>query len=523
MLDHDHPRLQQLVCQKCKGPLRADDSLVDLNLSNADRLLAKIPRRKNPATPQSQRGMEPVSRRIIPLPSTQPSSSASRLRGSQRDSLAGGPTESFVMLTRSQIASPMVTPSSSAHTATTNNGVVSSGEDAQGRNLLSNRLKVANRLFDIMSSRSDIDHPMCQECADMLTESLTKQLTDVSRERDCYIDFLRKVNSSTVSNEEQENLKREIAEPEGFELRPITEAAIEALRETERQRDVLKEELRMLEEEANELDALEESYWQDFNAFQIKLQTFHNERDSVNLKYDHDAKQLERLQKTNVYKDTFSISHDGHFGTINGFRLGRLPNHPVSYAAGVRGSSCIERDCGGAMGVGSFSRIEKIEGDKASYELYVPCFINNILENIYYHYALTGGEFAVARILSNRRFDLAMVAFLNCLEQFCDYAERQDPNLKFPYKINKDKIGDVTIRLTLNQDEWTKALKFTLTNTKWILIFASSAGMSSAVSSVPPTPTVTVPDGRLDSPRSDRFVGLDRGKRNSIGSVNSGV
>lgn len=79
------------------------------------------------------------------------------------------------------------------------------------------------------------------------------------------------------------------------------------------------------------------SYWQDFNAFQIKLQTFHNERDSVNLKYDHDARQLERLQKTNVYKDTFCISHEGHFGTINGFRLGRLPTQPVCFKMGGMG------------------------------------------------------------------------------------------------------------------------------------------------------------------------------------------
>lgn len=77
----------------------------------------------------------------------------------------------------------------------------------------------------------------------------------------------------------------------------------------------------------------------------------------------------------------------------------------------------------------------------------------------------------------NRRFDHAMVAFLNCLQQLGDYAESQDSNLKLPYRINKDKIGDVSIRLQFNQDEiWTKALKYTLTNTKWILAFASSAG-----------------------------------------------
>src|SRR3954469_13148741 len=74
------------------------------------------------------------------------------------------------------------------------------------------------------------------------------------------------------------------------------------------------------------------SYWQDLNAYSITLQTFHNERESVNIKYDNDSKQLERLQKTNVYNDTFNIGQDGPFGTINGLRLGRLPNHPVDWS-----------------------------------------------------------------------------------------------------------------------------------------------------------------------------------------------
>lgn len=71
------------------------------------------------------------------------------------------------------------------------------------------------------------------------------------------------------------------------------------------------------------------SYWQEFNDFHIQIQTFQNERDSVNLKYDHDARQLERLQKANVYNDTFCIGIDGLFGTINGFRLGKLTDVQV--------------------------------------------------------------------------------------------------------------------------------------------------------------------------------------------------
>ena len=41
---------------------------------------------------------------------------------------------------------------------------------------------------------------------------------------------------------------------------------------------------------------------------------------------------LELLNKTNVLIDAFPIRYDGDFGTINNFRLGRLPKAPVSIA-----------------------------------------------------------------------------------------------------------------------------------------------------------------------------------------------
>lgn len=41
--------------------------------------------------------------------------------------------------------------------------------------------------------------------------------------------------------------------------------------------------------------------------------------------------QSERLEKTNALNATFHIWHSGHFGTINTFRLGRLPSEPVDW------------------------------------------------------------------------------------------------------------------------------------------------------------------------------------------------
>ncbi|KAF9379435.1 autophagy protein 6 [Mortierella sp. AD011] len=350
----------------------------------------------------------------------------------------------------------------------------------------SNRLRTTGKLFDLMSAKSDIDHPLCHECAEMLLDSLAMQLRDVSRERDCYIDFLRTVNSNVASDEEMETLEAEIRQ-----IQIDEKASIQALRDIEEQQRAVREEIAILEQESLELDKEEERYWQECNEFQLALQNFHNERDSVNLKYDYDSRQLEKLHKTNVYNDTFCIGHDGHFATINGFRLGRLPTQPVDWLeinAAWGQTLLLLHTIANKLNftfktyrlvpLGSFSRIDKIEGDRASYELY------------------GSGEL---RMFLNRRFDNAMVAFLNCLQQLGDYAEQQGPKLELPYKINKDRIGDACIRFQFNQGEtWTRALKYTLTNTKWILAYASSSAASNMTSYTPSAPSL--PISRRSSP-----------------------
>ncbi|KAG9290668.1 hypothetical protein G9A89_011631 [Geosiphon pyriformis] len=466
-------------CQRCEQPIRLDESLGDLSTASVDLLLAPLPDDNVPeSTTQIQirpgRTLNKSSKQTSFKPETDVSSLAKRsvaspqISNSSRSSASNnkesflGPSESYVMLPRSHITVP---PNHS-----TENSIDGANPDDQQRASLSYRLKLASRLFDLMSSRSEIDHPLCQECTDMLLDSLSKQLSDASRERDCYLDFVKKVNSRVISDTKQDDLRKEIQEIKIRESR-----AIATLKEIERERDNMKLELADLEKEAKELDQLEESYWQEFNDFHILLQTFQNERDSVNLKYDHDARQLEKLQKTNVYNDTFCISQDGNFGTINGFRLGRLQTQPVEWSeinaawgqallllATIANKLNFTFKNYRLVPLGSFSRIEKIGDDNAVYGLY------------------GSGDIAISRLFHNSRFDNAMVAFLNCVQQLGEYAERQDPNLKLPYSINKDKIGDrsgeASIRRQFNQDEsWTRALKYTLTHLKWILAYASSS------------------------------------------------
>lgn len=53
------------------------------------------------------------------------------------------------------------------------------------------------------------------------------------------------------------------------------------------------------------------------------------ERDAILAKIEVSQAHLDLLKRTNVLNDAFPIGHDGEFGTINNFRLGRLPKIPV--------------------------------------------------------------------------------------------------------------------------------------------------------------------------------------------------
>ncbi|KZT42488.1 autophagy protein 6 [Sistotremastrum suecicum HHB10207 ss-3] len=181
---------------------------------------------------------------------------------------------------------------------------------------------------------------------------------------------------------------------------------------------------------------------------------------------------LEKLERTNVYNDAFCIGLDGVFGTINGLRLGRAGNVTVEWAEinAAWGQTLLllytiarkldyEFENYRLVPLGSFSRIERIAGDKAIYELY------------------GSGDLHIGRILHNRRFDYAMIAFLECLREIMDYVKSMDAQVEFRHTIIKDRIGDASIKLQFAQDEaWTRALRHVLLALKIVLKWVTNAG-----------------------------------------------
>lgn len=392
------------------------------------------------------------------------------------------------------------------------------------------------RVFEVISAHSDIDHPICVDCTEMIMEGLQKQLAVATKERDAYISFLKSINSSIPSEEEIKVAEETLQ----VTLKAETEA-FEQLQELEREKREVDREIAELEEESRKLDLEEEQFWRDRNDFALTLSEFQNERDSLNVKFDHDSRQLERLQRTNVYNDAFCISHDGYFGTINGLRLGRLTSHPVEWPeinaawgqtllllATIAEKLAFQFQGYRLRPMGSTSRIEKIEYAQQQQQQPLsppPPSPEEAETNINIGQSASQQSTATAQspkvtVLDlfssgdlplnlpwiHRRFDAGMVAFLECLRQLGEHVQNTPTNistpttaattpssrptnpsrrsgqqtqvtgLELPYEIKRDKIGDASIKLGFNQNDetWTRACKFTLTCCKFLLAHTSN-------------------------------------------------
>ncbi|KAK0633003.1 autophagy protein Apg6-domain-containing protein [Immersiella caudata] len=486
-----------MYCQKCRAPLRLDSSLEDLNPAAYDLLVAthsQQPSKKPSSTPHpihsydraSKSIYDRISRNAAP-PTFKRHSGPGRGDGPRDNSAM-----SFILLTESQIAPPSLAfqrrqpPPESTSPSTGHDGIVDD-EDATK----SYEMERITKLFEILSARSDIDHPVCVDCTETLVEEMQKKLETVTRERDAYVAYTKQAQANAPTDEEikaqQESLRR---------AQQAEEEARKELMKLEDERAAMDAELSTLEEESRQLDTQEEAFWRERNAFATRLSDFQNERDSINSRFDHDSRQLEKLHRSNVYNDTFLISHDGTFATINGLRLGRLSSNPVTWPE-------INAAWGHALlllvtvadklnyrfegyepqPMGSTSRIVRLEavspassrigstaGNRSAPP---PPPKRHVLE------LFSSGDMPLGLTFLHRKFDYAMTAFLELVRQLGVHVQQQTAAsgnpLNLPYRIDGDKIGDVSIKLGIAQDDgWTKACKMTLTCCKFLLAHASN-------------------------------------------------
>ncbi|ETI22707.1 hypothetical protein G647_06783 [Cladophialophora carrionii CBS 160.54] len=509
-------------CQNCRQPIDVDPSLALLNPASFDLLVGTAGKsHSNSATttisrlnyPQERKDLydrvsaqpnSPVHKRSIPAPQD-----GTRLRSGGYSK--GNADMSFIEITQSQVALTDRDHRDQAKRKAKDqrNGIAEGHEDHKEGDLMSAKKNQVEDLFAILSSHSDIDHPMCQECTSIMLTHYATRLGSANRERDAYAGFLKSTQQTVFPEGQKQS-----------DAKKTDTSLYEQLEQTELELKKLEAEIADLEDQIQQEESEEQAYWASRNLTDDTLYRTMTHLTFLREKQTHDFQHLERLQRTNVYNDTFCIGHDGYFGTINGLRLGRLPNQNVDWSEinAAWGQTLLllatvaERLRFTFQGYrlrpqGSTSRIEKLEYPQLSPDAQrqqtagrdrgLHSASANPEPKVTPLDLFSSGDLAIGRLLNHRRFDSGMVAFLDCLGQLGNYVEKtsttdvsntktsmrtaviRGPSTKrvLPYTIEGDKIGGISIKLGVgfHQDEnFTKACKYALTCCKFLLAHVSN-------------------------------------------------
>ncbi|KAK7112303.1 beclin-1-like [Littorina saxatilis] len=426
------------VCQKCRQPLKLDHTFNTLSQSLVSELSA-------PLTSISEDGRDSITRPF------------------QQLSLAQYEEDPNVIKLKVPARTEMDVSCDFTLLGETESGNMGN---------LSHRLKVSSVLFDFMSGQSEVDHPLCEECTDTLLDKLDQQLKQTEDECRDYREFLEKLNSS------DETVDEAALDKELEQLRGEEEKLMQELEKVESEQQKVEDLIAQEREEASKLEESEAKYYRDYAELKRLRMDLEDDHMSVENQLQFANGQLNKLKQVNVFNSTFHIWHNGHFGTINGFRLGRLPNIQVEWAeinAAWGQAALLLHSLARKVNLtfkkyrlvpyGSFSYIENLEWDKKKKE--EPKELS----------LFGSGGF---KFFWDTKFDMGMAAFLNCLEQLW---EKINDGNNMPYAICGDRLQDretsnsFSVKTQFNcEEQWTKALKFMLTNLKWCLSWIQAHG-----------------------------------------------
>ncbi|KAK2711617.1 hypothetical protein QYM36_012684 [Artemia franciscana] len=269
-------------------------------------------------------------------------------------------------------------------------------------------LQLTSELFDLMSSTSDVDHPLCQECCDGLLQLLENQ----------------------PEQEDLSALQEELEKLELEESRLLSELGNLEARSTDLQTQLSKDQIvkkELLEEEKR--------LWKESAEQERQKMLAEDELRSLDVQLKQEQILLEKLKQTNALNAAFHIWHDGHFGVINGLHLGRLPSVPVEWS-----------EINGAWGQAALllEALVRRFGLKLTRYRIVPMGSHSYMEDIVEKKELPLYSSGGLKFFWDSKFDGGMVAFLDCLQHFQEHVEKIALNYRFqlPYRIDRGKLED---------------------------------------------------------------------------------
>jgi len=362
------------------------------------------------------------------------------------------------------------------------------------------KLRALAALFEAASTASGADHPLCLDCAARLREEIERQAREAEADAEAYERALARLGrrrrgarrrgepATGLAAEEDDEGPPHLPPPSPSPPPPaaLTDAQFDAELAALADREAAARERisalsRRLHAARLELAALESAdgaaasealaqYWRDASAVQAALDHHVSERDALLARTERATQRLACLRATSALNDACRIWHEGPFGTIGGFRLGRTPEQPVPWdeinaawglavlllAAMARSARVTFTGARRLLPLGSRARVADARG---THDLFGP----------------------VSRLWT-APYDRAVAAYVGCLAEFGEFARARDlaegraPPFEFPFAVDgaAGTVGGHSVRLALNKEaRWTRALKLMLADLKVALQWAA--------------------------------------------------
>lgn len=434
----------QQRCQNCLLPLHVDGSLLGLSPQQAAALINVLPStegsNEEPSIPPDRLEM------------------LNQIRPASEVTLAN-PMESYVFLGEQE----------------------ESDQDDQDGNTMASRINSLERLFSILSAKTSVDHPLCKDCCTIIMEKLKREHERALVERETYSQFLqgltRRENDPEIRKQTQWGHQQQLELQALYEDQKKLAQKLENLETEDEKLDL---EIVKLQHELDRCRQLQRAQQAKRNLKDKESLNLMRDLTSLRLQHENALSALDALRKINIYNETFKISHDGPFGTINGMRIG----------GGVRQTSVTWQEINAGIGhlilllatinsrlnihlprfrlkpMGSYSKVSQINATTGEWEVYE---------------AFHSESFHLRKLFHKEtQFDKALECILAILTEMANVLPTQEREveelLELPYVMNSDRINGMPIKLYGSEPtiEWTTAMKFVLTNAKWILAYVSS-------------------------------------------------
>ena len=170
-------------------------------------------------------------------------------------------------------------------------------------------LQVTSRLFDILTDQSEVNHPLCEECADHVIDQMDNKLRILEDECRDYKEYLETLEKKQKSEGEDNTNTEELIKLQEEEKSLISEEAelLSTLQELDLEQNKLESEIATQQKELDRINQEEENYWREYNNLKRQFFICDDELQSVNNQLRYAQSQLDKLKRTNVFNATFHI------------------------------------------------------------------------------------------------------------------------------------------------------------------------------------------------------------------------